>query len=156
MDKKKVIYIPMALMLVACSNISDPGARDVSSVGVAMRSVPGTVVGVQRVKIKTRGHQKAGTGIGMGAGAGVGALMAGSGNRMAGAALGGTIGAVSGALIGSSVLNREDGFEYTVRTDTGMIFTITEGPKVVFEMGDRVLVLLSNSGQTTGLRPYNG
>lgn len=156
MKKQAIVYIPLALALAACSNVSDPGTRDVGSVGVAMRSVPGTVIGVQQVQIKTRGHQKAGTGVGMGAGAGVGALAAGSGNRIAGAALGGALGAVGGALIGGNVLNKESGFEYTVRTDTGLIYTITEGAKVVFEVGDRVLVLLSNNGHTTGLRPYNG
>lgn len=156
MDGRKVVYVPMVLALAACSNVMDPGTRGVGSVGVAMRSVPGTVIAVQPVRIKTRGHQKVGTGVGMGVGTGVGALAAGSGNRIAGAALGGSLGALGGALVGGGVLNKEDGFEYTVQTDTGLIYTLTEGSKVVFQVGDRVLILLSGNGTSTGLRPYNG
>lgn len=150
----KFIYIPMALLLASCSNVMDQSTRSIESVGVALRSVPGTITNVREVKIRTQGHPNAGTAAGMGVGAGIGALAAGSGNRMAGLGVGGAIGALGGMLAGKMARN-EKGWEYTVKCDTGEIYIITQGRDVKFAVGDRVLLAIASDGTPGGLRPYN-
>ncbi len=130
----------VAILGAGCTapNIS-PQSYAVGSVGQVNRTVPGTVVSVRPVAISGT------AGVGGASGAALGAVggssIGGSGrDSVAGAIVGAVAGALAGAAIEANA-TKQTGYEYVVETYNGNLMTIVQGVDLVFNAGDRVLVL---------------
>jgi outer membrane lipoprotein SlyB len=139
-------------MLIACSLLFS-GCADYSgdtyegrAVGEVSRADTGTIVSIRKIKIKPEGDTP-----------GMGALIGGAGGALAGSVFGGGrgkiltagVGALAGGVAGHMIQNREqDGFEYTVRLDTGATIVVTQGPSPALSVGQRVNVINSHKGRS--------
>lgn len=84
------------------------------------------------------------TPIGAGAGVIIGGVAGNSVGGGRGAVIGTTVGAVLGGLGGAAAeeaITRKDGYEITVRLDSGRVIAVTQAADESFREGDRVRVL---------------
>ncbi|MBQ7632749.1 MAG: hypothetical protein IJS88_01370, partial [Alphaproteobacteria bacterium] len=69
-----------------------------------------------------------------------------------------TIGAIGGALAGMAVgalaqdqIMSQGGYEYVVRTDSGQIYSVTQGTDTLLSAGQRCMLI---NGATSRIIPY--
>ncbi|MDR2074680.1 MAG: glycine zipper 2TM domain-containing protein [Holosporales bacterium] len=148
MFKNKVALLSLVvcpLLFSGCADYSGD-TYEGRAVGEVSRADAGTIVSIRKIKIKPEGDTP-----------GMGALIGGAGGALAGAAFGGGrgklltagVGGVAGGIAGHMIQNREqDGFEYTVRLDTGPTIVVTQGPSPALSVGQRVNVINSHKGRS--------
>ena len=138
-----VLLIAGSLLISGCA--SGTGGKDYSraQTRVVHEVEMGRVESVRAVRIE--GTK---TPIGAGAGVIVGGVAGSSVGGGRGAAIGTTVGAVLGGLGGAAAeeaVTRKDGYEITVRLDSGRLIAVTQAADENFRPGDRVRVLTGNS-----------
>jgi outer membrane lipoprotein SlyB len=135
-----------ALLLAGCANDYSGDTYDGRAVGEISRADTGTIISIRKIKIKPEGDTP-----------GLGALVGGTAGALAGSAFGGgrgklltaAAGGVAGGVAGHMIQNRaQDGFEYTVRLDTGATIVVTQGPNPALSVGQRVNVINSQKGRS--------
>lgn len=127
-------------ILSGCKTDLSGNSYSVGSVGAVNRAVEAVVVSKRAVRVEGTSE----------AGAAAGAV----GGAIAGGAIGGdsplgvVAGVVGGAIVGSVVggvaekkATNQTGIEYVVKTDTGALLVIVQGPEPRIEKGDSVVVL---------------
>ncbi|MDR0552624.1 MAG: glycine zipper 2TM domain-containing protein [Holosporales bacterium] len=135
----------IALFLSGCAADYSGNTYQGGAVGEVSRSEYGTVVQIRDIKIKVDKSAGSGALVGGTAGA-VGGALVGSAfdNKMVGAA----VGAAAGALGGHAIQNRDQkGKEYTIRLDNGHTVTITQGLSPQLSVGQRVIVIDAHKGR---------
>lgn len=144
---KKIYYvIPVisALMILgACAPRIGSSDYSYSSVGQAANSFPCTVLSVRSVNVSSDDNT-AGTMLG-----GVAGGVAGStiGHGRSSHALGAIGGAAAGMLLGNLAqdqMMKQSGYEYVVRTDSGQIYSVTQGTDNLVAAGQRCLLINGN------------
>lgn len=133
------VVLVMALMMVACTQNISPDSYSVDSVGSVTHSVPGTIVSFRPVNVE--GTNQAGGLVGTLAGGVAGSAIGGNSRANALGAIGG---AVIGALAGSAIekgVTSQSGIEYIVKTETGELLTLVQGPSPAFTVGQKVMIL---------------
>lgn len=139
----KVYHLALLVIgsLVMSGCASGIGGRDYSreQARVVQEVEMGRVESVRLVRIE--GTK---TPIGAGAGVIVGGVAGNSVGGGRGAVIGTTVGAVLGGLGGAAAeeaMTRRDGYEITVRLDSGRLIAVTQAANESFRDGDRVRVL---------------
>ncbi len=133
----KLSLIALAIALSGCANT---GTVSRSQVNIMRNVETGSVIDVRPVVIEGTD-----SGIGQYSGGASGAVLAGSevgsgtGSALA-AIAGGTLGAIAGQEV-EEMLTRQDGYEITIRLDSGRVVSIIQPAQVyVPSIGDAVLV----------------
>lgn len=118
-----------------------------ASVGEAMTTYAGSIVSVRKVQIQE--GEKLTDNV---AGGVVGGLVGGVGGNMLGKGKGNIATTVGGALLGAAAgaaaqraLSEQEGFEYTVKLDSGSMLTVVQGVDTALAVGQRVLVQVSKN-----------
>lgn len=112
--------------------------------------VEGKVINVRHVKVKGNENLTDNTAglLAGGLGGGLIGSQFGNGNgNLIGTLAGAAIGAAGGAAA-QRALTKQAGVEYAVKTKTGEIYTITQGPEPVIQKGQTVLVQLYSHGRS--------
>lgn len=129
-------------MLTACAPNLSSGSYTGSQVGVANKTVTGTIVGKRVVQIDNN------SGMGGLLGAGAGAV---AGSAIGGGAraniLGGIGGAVAGGLIGNAVdkgIHSQQGFEYIIKVSQNNTISVTQAADTNLSVGQKVMVIYGN------------
>jgi outer membrane lipoprotein SlyB len=144
---KKIYYvIPVisALMILgACAPRIGSSDYSYSAVGQAANAFPCTVLSVRSVNVSSNDNT-AGTMLG-----GVAGGVAGStiGHGSSSHALGAIGGAAAGMLIGNLAqdqMMKQGGYEYVVRTDSGQVYSVTQGTDNLVAAGQRCLLINGN------------
>jgi outer membrane lipoprotein SlyB len=124
---KYAALLPLAIMATACAQDLSSGRYAPHAVGHARQVELGVIDSYRWVEI--RGDE---SGIGTVAGAGIG----GAAGSTIGSGSTGVIGAIGGALVGGLIgnsveknANRQSGFEYIIRTQSGSLITIVQADK---------------------------
>ena len=149
--KKSIFYIiPSLIVLAACAPRIGSNDYSYSSVRQASNSFPCTVVSVRSVNVSSDDNT-------------AGTLLGGVAGGVAGSTIGhgrsaNTLGAIGGAAAGMLVGNlaqdsimRQDGYEYVVRTDSGQLYTVTQGTDTLMSAGQRCLLI---NGAESRVIPY--
>ena len=138
MHKHAIATALVVTTLAACTPNTSTDSYSIGSVGQVNRSIKATVINVREVSIEGRSD------IGGAAGAGIGAA---GGAALGGSGEGAIIGAIAGAVIGgvagahaNKKMTEQMGYEVTVETQNGLIFTIVQGKDLEFEVGESVLI----------------
>lgn len=134
-----VLLVAGSLLISGCA--SGIGGRDYSrdQARVVQEVEMGLVESVRSVRIE--GTK---TPIGAGAGVIIGGVAGNSVGGGRGTVIGTTVGAVLGGLGGAAAeeaITRKDGYEITVRLDSGRMIAVTQAADESFREGDRVRVL---------------
>jgi len=149
--KKTILFaVPALFVLAACAPRIGSNDYDYSSVRQASNGFPCTVVSVRQVNVNSSDNS-AGTVLG-----GVAGGVAGStiGHGSSSHALGAIGGAAAGMLIGNLAqdsMMSQSGYEYVVRTDSGQIYSVTQGTDTLLAAGQRCMLL---NGATSRVIPY--
>ncbi len=154
MFNRKVILISLALALMpllgGCVPDLSPNTYSGGEVGVASRTVKGTIIAIRPVKIQQN--------------SGMGALGGGVAGGAAGSMMGGTtainiIGATGGAIVGGLIgneaekqLRKDVGYEYIIQLDNNSTISVTQQQDLQLALNQRVLVIY---GPTTRIIPDN-
>ncbi len=149
--RKTLLYtIPAVILLAACA--PRIGSNDYSYSGVRQASsgFPCTVLSVRPVNVNSDDNS-AGTLLG-----GVAGGVAGStiGHGRSSHTLGAIGGAAAGALLGNLAqdsLMSQSGYEYVVKTDSGQIYSVTQGTDTLLSAGQRCMFL---NGAESRVIPY--
>lgn len=158
MTKKKFLKTFTDLLLVSavalgatgCTRDISSGTYSNSSVGEAVSTYEGTIVGKRVVMVK-EGEKltdnTAGMVTGAIAGGVLGSMFGGGRGRLATTAGGALLGAGAGALA-QDKLSQQQAFEYTVKLKDGSMKTIVQGKDMELSIGQNVLVHISNGGRS--------
>ncbi len=135
-----------SLFIVGCANNYSGDSYEGRSVGEVSRTDSGTIVSIRKVKINPEGEIPGmGALLGGAAGAAAGSLF-GKGH---GKLLGAGIGAVAGGVAGHAIQNRpQDGYEYTIRLDSGATVSVVQGTSPKLCVGQKVNIINSNRGRS--------
>lgn len=128
------------ITLSGCAANISPQTYSVGTVGQVNRTIAATVISSRSVDVAGT------TGVGGTAGAATGAVVGSSaGGRHSRANIVGAIGgAVIGGLAGAAVeanATQQKGMEYVVETENGNLMTLVQGLEPIFVIGQKVLVL---------------
>ena len=149
--RKSLLYVvPVMICLGACAPRIGSNDYDYSSVRQASNGFPCTVVSVRQVNVSSEDNS-AGTVLG-----GVAGGVAGStiGHGRSANTLGAIGGAAAGALLGNLAqdsMMSQSGYEYVVRTDSGQIYSVTQGTDTLLAAGQRCMLI---NGATSRIIPY--
>ncbi len=149
---KNLFYIlPALLILGSCAPRIGSNDYSYSSVRQAANAFPCTVLSVRSVNVNSDDNS-AGTLLG-----GVAGGVAGStiGHGSSSHALGAIGGAAAGMLIGNLAQDQmmsQSGYEYVIRTDSGQIYSVTQGTDNLIAAGQRCLLI---NGNPSRIIPYN-
>lgn len=149
--KKIILFaIPALLMIAACAPRIGSNDYDYSSVRQASNGFPCTVMSVRQVNVNSSDNS-AGTALG-----GIAGGVAGStiGHGRSSHTLGAIGGAAAGMLIGNLAqdsMMSQGGYEYVVRTDSGQIYSVTQGTDTLLAAGQRCMLI---NGATSRVIPY--
>lgn len=149
---KNLLYIlPALLVLSSCAPRIGSSDYSYSSVGQAANAFPCTVLSVRSVNVNSDDNS-AGTLLG-----GVAGGVAGStiGHGSSSHALGAIGGAAAGMLLGNLAQDQmmsQGGYEYVIRTDSGQIYSVTQGTDSLIAAGQRCLLI---NGNPSRIIPYN-
>lgn len=133
------LFLLLTLLLSSCASNISPKTYSVGSVGQVNRTISATVISVREVDIS--GTRGLGGGVGAAAGGIAGSNMGSSGrDNMIGAIAGAVVGGLAGAAIEEKA-TQQKGLEYVVETENGNLMTIVQGANVIFNEGQKVLVL---------------
>ncbi|MDR0640519.1 MAG: glycine zipper 2TM domain-containing protein [Holosporales bacterium] len=143
--RRRVVVSVLSLLCAGCSNDYSGDRYSSSNVGEVARSDHGVIVSMRRIKIDS--DEGLGSGAVLGAvGGGLVGSMFGKGN---GKLLTTAAGAAAGGVAGHAIQNRsQDGFEYTVKLDTGAVITLAQGVNPPLSVGQNVFVVNSNRGRS--------
>lgn len=146
MNIRNLTIIPFAFLVAGCvtTNSDMTPTYSNAAVGTVQRTLYGTIVSAQPVKVS--GNSLVSTGVGGVVGGTTGALIGGSNNRLLGATVGTAVGALGGKLIGDKAAPKEL-LQYQVRLDSGEVYSMIQ-PKGLM-INQRVMVVLPN-GQNPG------
>lgn len=148
---KNLYYvIPLVALMAACA--PRIGSNDYSYSGVrqASNAFPCTVISVRSVNV-SNDDNTAGTLLG-----GVAGGVAGStiGHGRSANTLGAIGGAAAGMLLGNltqDTIMKQGGYEYVVRTDSGQIYSVTQGTDNLVAAGQRCMLI---NGAESRVIPY--
>lgn len=146
LSMKRIIQLCLIVfslsLLTACAPNLSSGNYSGSQVGVASKTVTGTIISKRLVQI----DNNSGMGGLLGAGAGAVAGSAIGGGTRANI-LGGIGGAVAGGLIGNAVdkgIHSQQGFEYIIRVSKGNTISVTQTTETNLAVGQKVMVIYGN------------
>lgn len=149
--KKNLFYvIPVLAVITACA--PRIGSNDYSYSGVrqASNAFPCTVVSVRQVNV-SNDDNSAGTLLGGVAGGVAGSTIGhGRSANTLGAIGGAAAGMLAGNLIQDSMM-KQGGYEYIVRTDSGQIYSVTQGTDTLLAAGQRCMLI---NGSESRVIPY--
>jgi outer membrane lipoprotein SlyB len=141
--KTFIIFLSFILLLSSCATDIKSNTYSANSVGEASFSYQGTILSVRKVKVKD---------LNSGAGAVGGAVAGGmAGNQISSGGGGAGVGALLFGVIGHAVENKlrtQDAYEYVVKLTNGQILTVCQGLDSDFQIGQRVIVLVSHDGRS--------
>ena len=148
--KNSLYIIPALLVLASCAPRIGSSDYDYSSVRQASNGFPCTVMSVRAVNVNSDDNS-AGTMLG-----GVAGGVAGStiGHGRSANTLGAIGGAVAGMVVGNlaqDAMMSQSGYEYVVRTDSGQIYSVTQGTDTLLSAGQRCMLI---NGATSRIIPY--
>ena len=149
MNKNLLYVLPAVVALAACAPRIGANDYSYSSVGQTSSGFPCTVVSVRQVNVNSSGT--AGTVLG-----GVAGGVAGStiGHGSSASILGAIGGAAAGALVGNvaeGAIMGQGGYEYVVKTDSGQIYSVTQGTDTLLGAGQRCMLI---NGNPSRIIPY--
>ena len=136
--KLALVFVMSVLMTGCATNISQD-SYSVDSVGDVSRTVSGVIVSARYINVQGTSQ--------------IGGLAGSLAGSVAGSSIGGgtranILGAIGGAIIGAMAgsaiekgVTAQKGVEYVVQTNSGQNLTLVQGDNIVFNPGDRVLVL---------------
>ena len=149
--KKTILFaLPALLIMAACAPRIGSNDYDYSSVRQASNGFPCTVMSVRQVNVNSEDNS-------------MGTVLGGVAGGVAGSTIGhgrsaNTLGAIGGAAAGMLVGNlaqdsmmSQSGYEYVVRTDSGQIYSVTQGTDTLLAAGQRCLLI---NGATSRVIPY--
>jgi outer membrane lipoprotein SlyB len=139
-------------LLSGCTQSLGGSDYQYGDVGQVSTAHAGTIVSVRKIKIQGRGEGEQGrAGAGTVAGGVGGAVLGSLFGKGGGSALGALVGAAGGATAGyfaEKKLSEQDGFEYTVKLDSGETTVVTQGAEPSLRPGQRVNIV---SGSQRGI-----
>ena len=149
MTNKLSILLPALLAMAACAPSIGSNDYGYSSVGQTSSAFPCTVLSVRSVNV----HSSGGTGTVIG---GLAGGVAGStiGHGSSASILGAIGGAAAGALVGNvaeGAIMGQGGYEYVVKTDSGQIYSVTQGTDTLLGAGQRCMLI---NGNPSRIIPY--
>ncbi|MDR1233617.1 MAG: glycine zipper 2TM domain-containing protein [Holosporales bacterium] len=135
----------LVLALTGCSSDYSGDSYTANNVGEVARSDHGVIISMRKIKIDPDEGIGSGAVLGAVGGGLVGSLFGkGKGKLLTTAA-----GAAAGGVAGHSIQNRkQDGFEYTVKLDTGAVITLAQGTSPALSVGQNVFVVNSTRGRS--------
>lgn len=149
--KKAILFaVPVILAVAACAPRIGSNDYDYGSVRQASNGFPCTVMSVRQVNVNSSDNS-------------AGGMLGGVAGGVAGSTIGHgrsshTIGAIGGALAGMAVgalaqdqIMSQGGYEYVVRTDSGQIYSVTQGTDTLLSAGQRCMLI---NGATSRIIPY--
>ena len=137
------IFLPIAICIInltACKSPVSGNLYSAGSVGNVNRAVEAVVISKREVQIQGTSD----TGAAVGATGGAIAGGAAGGDDALGIVAGAIGGAVVGGLLGGATeqdATKQKGFEYVVRTETGVLLTVVQGIVPPIDNGQSVIVL---------------
>jgi outer membrane lipoprotein SlyB len=141
------ILLLAALLLTACASSLSGSAYSRSQARTAQEVQLGTVEHVRVVLIE--GTK---SGVGVLAGGAAGSIVGReAGSSPVGRALGGIAGGVLGGVAGAAAeeaVTRQQGYEITVKLDSGRLIAVTQAADEEFKVGERVRVIYGGRGGT--------
>ena len=149
MQKVFLYTIPALIMLAACAPRIGSNDYNYSGVRQASSGFPCTVLSVRPINVNSEDNT-VGTLLGGVAGGVAGSTV----GRGRGATLGAVGGAAAGALLGNLAqdsLMSQKGYEYVVKTDSGQIYSVTQGTDTLLSAGQRCMFL---NGAESRIIPY--
>lgn len=141
-----ICFALCSLLICGCSNDYSGNSYEGHAVGEVSRSDSGTIISMRKIKINPETSNL-----------GAGALLGGAGGALVGSAFGkgggkilaAGIGALAGGVAGNAIQNRsQEGFEYTVRLDSGATIAVTQGVEPALSVGQKVSVVVSSKGRS--------
>ena len=150
MNKAFYLMLPLALMIAACA--PRIGSNDYSYSGVrqASNAFPCTVLSVRSVNVSSNDNST-GTLLGGIAGGAAGSTIGhGSSSHIFGAIGGAAAGMLVGNLAEDAIM-QQGGYEYVVRTDSGQIYSVTQGTDNLISAGQRCMLI---NGPESRVIPY--
>ena len=146
---KKFVLLAMSILLsTSCARQISSDVYTARQVGEVSTTLVGVVKNVREVRME-QGEQLEDNGLGIvGGGVAGGALGSslGRGNFFPTAA-----GAIAGAVTGAFVekkLKHQSALEYVVELDNGNLITVVQGQDQIFNIGQPVYVIVSQSGRS--------
>lgn len=146
-----------AILNTNCTRQISPNVYSANSIGEASRTYSGTIVGMRTVEVQDKERlEENGLGLMGGAVAGglAGSFMGKGMGQVAATGLGAVLGATGGALLEKEV-KKQSAFEYIVRLKDGSALTVVQGMENPLNIGQKVLVIVSNHGRSRVI-PDNG
>ena len=145
-----VTLCAVAALTSGCARQISPNVYKASHVGEASRTYSGVVVSMRTVEVE-EGERLEENGLGLmggGLAGGVAGSFVGKGHgNVAAAGLGAVLGAVGGALLEKEV-KKQNAYEYVVKLTDGSALTVVQGMDTQFQIGQKVLVIVSNQGRS--------
>lgn len=140
----------IAILFTGCERNISANTYNARTIGASMRTYPGVIVSMRQVKIEEGDcleDNKTGGVMGAVAGGALGsAIGKGSGNTIA-TATGAIAGAMAGAYAERS-LKTQDGFEYTVKLQSGELRTVVQGKDTSLYPGQNVMLIEDPRGRS--------
>lgn len=141
----------LASLMTACVPNISPDEVQAGNANQATETIAGRIVSMQATTVTADSSNKTG----MWGGAALGGI--------AGSALGGgtrmnMLGAVGGALVGGiagnaiqNKISTQQGTQYTIKTPTGSLLTVVQGPTPAYSMNQCVLMVQGDHARITGV-----
>lgn len=132
-------------LLSGCTQSLGGSDYQYGDVGQVSTAYPGTIMSVRKVLIQGRGENEQGRpGAGTLAGGLGGGVLGSLVGKGGGSTLGALVGAAGGATAGyfaEKKLSEQEGYEYTIKLDSGEVKVITQGSEPSLRAGQRVNIV---------------
>ncbi|MDR0630521.1 MAG: glycine zipper 2TM domain-containing protein [Holosporales bacterium] len=139
-----ISFLISSVLLCGCANDFSGERYSASNAGEIQQTSLGIIISKRPVKIEGE-NGVAGALLGA-AGGGLAGSMFGKGK---GKNLTTAVGAIAGGVAGNAIQNRAvDGFEYTVKLESGQIITVAQGVDPPLAVNQRVYVINSHQGRS--------
>ena len=152
--KKTVILLAsvcgFAVLISGCARNISANSYDARTIGAANNTYAGVIVSMRKVAVEEGDYledNKVGGIMGAVAGGVLGNAVGGGRGRTIATAAGALAGAAAGAYA-EKQLKSQEGFEYTVKLNSGGMKTIVQGTDVVLYPGQAVLLIEDNKGRS--------
>jgi outer membrane lipoprotein SlyB len=138
------------LLMSGCARRISQNYYSSASVGEASHTYRGTIVSARKVNVGEAERLQDNT-----TGTAVGAITGGVAGSQIGQGSGSVLAAAGGALLGGIAgafvedeLSKQTAMEYSVQLDNGQMMTVVQGDEEVYQVSQRVLVIVSKQGRS--------